>query len=278
MIEWVGSQRLSSEAQVSSTTPPCEDVARATMATFGYDEANRRVYANVAGKETWELRGASGELLAEVSNAGEVERAYVYLDGEPLAMVALNPGKALRSPSTPLGCTSTDAGLPGSMLALLVVLAALSRRRRAKQAAAVAVVLLGVIGCDGTGPQPGPGPTPPPPPGTSPGTIYYFHNDRLGTPVRLTNEVGDTVWRADYRPFGDLERLETDVDGDGVHVEQPLLFAGQYEDALSALILAQGPYYNWNRHYEPATGRYLSPEPMLQRPKWVLAQSLKGAS
>ncbi|MEQ1737448.1 MAG: RHS repeat-associated core domain-containing protein, partial [Rhodoglobus sp.] len=109
-----------------------------------------------------------------------------------------------------------------------------------------------------------------------PGTIYYFHNDRLGTPVRLTNEVGDTVWRADYRPFGDLERLETDVDGDGVHVEQPLRFPGQYEDSLSGLILAQGPYYNWNRHYEPATGRYFSSEPMLQIPKFVGAASEGG--
>lgn len=262
-------------AQVSSTTPPCEDVTRATMATFRYDEANRRVYANVAGKETWELRGASGELLAEVSKAGEVERAYVYLDGEPLAMVALNPGKALRSPSTPLGCASTDSGLPGSLLALLVVLAGMSRRRQARQGAVVAVVVLGLIGCDGTGPQPGPGPTPPP--GTSPGTVYYFHNDRMGTPVRLTNELGRTVWRADYRPFGDVERLETDVDGDGVHMEQPLRFPGQYEDALSGLILAQGPYYNWNRHYEPATGRYLSPEPLLQQSSFVSATVQSGS-
>ncbi|MDP1826279.1 MAG: RHS repeat-associated core domain-containing protein [Archangium sp.] len=253
-----------SGAQVSSTTPPCEDAARATMATFRYDEANRRVYANVAGKETWELRGASGELLAEVSKAGEVERAYVYLDGEPLTVVALRPGKALRSPTTPLGCTSSGGGLSGS-LAALVLLAVLLRRRNGR--GALAALVLTLVGCDGQGPQA----EPPPAPGIGElqGDIFYFHNDRLGTPVRLTNELGVTVWRADYRPFGDVERLETDVDGDGAHLEQPLRFPGQYEDALSGLILAQGPYYNWNRHYEPATGRYFSGEPMLQRAESV---------
>ena len=262
---------MRSGAQVSSLTPPCEDAARATMATFRYDEANRRVYANVAGKVAWEVRGSSGELLAEVSQAGEVERAYVYLDGEPLAMVALNPGKALRSLSTPLGCSSTGA-VPGSLLALLVL--ALGQRRRAKQGAALTVLALTFIGCDTGGPQPGPTP----PPGTSPGTVYYFHNDRLGTPVRLTNEAGATVWRADYRPFGDVQRLETDVDGDGVHIEQPLRFPGQYEDALSGLILAQGPYYNWNRHYEPATGRYFSTDPLLQDPSVVSWKAAQGTS
>jgi RHS repeat-associated protein/uncharacterized protein (TIGR03382 family) len=245
------------------------------MASFRYDEANRRVYANIAGKETWELRGPGGELLAEVSGTGEVERAYVYLDGEPLAMVSLNPGKALRSPSTPLGCTSTG-GLSGSMLALLAMVLILRRRKLAgmPQGAALTVLVLLLTGCEPTQPSPLPDPAP----GAAPGEVFYFHNDRLGTPVRLTNERGVTVWRADYRPFGEVQRLETDVDGDGVHIEQPLRFPGQYDDSMSALILAQGPYYNWNRHYEPATGRDLSPEPMLQDPTYVTSMAQEGMS
>ena len=32
--------------------------------------------------------------------------------------------------------------------------------------------------------------------------IYYYHNDHLGTPVAMTDESGQVVWRADYEPFG----------------------------------------------------------------------------
>jgi RHS repeat-associated protein/uncharacterized protein (TIGR03382 family) len=264
--------------QVASVIAPCSDIpALVPMATFRYDEANRRVYSNVAGKESWEVRGPAGELLAEVSRAGEVERAYVYLDGEPLAMVALTPGKALRSPTTPLGCASTE-GLPGWMAALVVLLVVVRKRRLARRpgasaAGAVLLVLL-LSGCD---PQEPPA-LPVPSPGAAPGAVFYFHNDRLGTPVRLTDEAGRTVWRADYRPFGEVQRLETDPDGDGKHIEQPLRFPGQYDDSMSALILAQGPYYNWNRFYEPATGRYLSPEPLLQNPRWVRQMAERGLS
>ena len=268
-------------AQLAATTPPCEDSARVQLAVFRYDEANRRVYANVAGRETWELRGASGELLAEVSAGGDVERAFVYLDGEPLAMILAKPGTTTRPPSTPLGCaTSGNAQVTGGP-ALLLMLALLVLRRRKQNArrAVLALMVLNLTGCPGWEPVPLPPPGSPPPPGAGDvGPIYYFHNDRQGTPVRMTDSVGTTVWRAEYRPFGDLERLETDVDRDGVHLEQPLRFAGQYDDALSSVLLAQGPYYNWNRNYEPATGRYLSPEPLLQDPSVVSSRAEQGMS
>lgn len=40
-----------------------------------------------------------------------------------------------------------------------------------------------------------------------------------------------------------------------------LRFPGQYHDVETAL------YENWNRYYDHHTGRYLSPEPLLQNPK-----------
>ena len=33
--------------------------------------------------------------------------------------------------------------------------------------------------------------------------VYYYHNDRLGTPKFLTDENGFLVWSADYLPFGE---------------------------------------------------------------------------
>jgi RHS repeat-associated protein len=40
----------------------------------------------------------------------------------------------------------------------------------------------------------------------------------------------------------------------------PLRFPGQYYDAES------DSFENWNRYYDPATGRYLGPEPTLENP------------
>lgn len=50
----------------------------------------------------------------------------------------------------------------------------------------------------------------------------------------------------------------------------PFRFPGQYFDPETDL------NENWNRYYEPTSGRYLSPEPLLQSAKWVAAQLRLG--
>ena len=78
---------------------------------------------------------------------------------------------------------------------------------------------------------------------------YYYHNDHLGTPQILTNDSGIVSWKAVYTPFGDAEiQVET--------VENPFRFPGQYYDQETGL------HYNWNRYYDPKTGRYLTPDPV----------------
>lgn len=49
-----------------------------------------------------------------------------------------------------------------------------------------------------------------------------------------------------------------------------LRFPGQYHDAETDL------YENWNRYYEPTTGRYVSSEPLLRNSSWVSAQARSG--
>ena len=49
-----------------------------------------------------------------------------------------------------------------------------------------------------------------------------------------------------------------------------LRFPGHYFDEETEL------HENWNRYYDPATGRYLSPEPMLQNPWFVAAMAREG--
>jgi RHS repeat-associated protein len=51
-----------------------------------------------------------------------------------------------------------------------------------------------------------------------------------------------------------------------------LRFPGQYYDQESDL------FENWNRYYEPLTGRYLAPEPMFRDPKWVADEGREGFS
>jgi RHS repeat-associated protein len=52
----------------------------------------------------------------------------------------------------------------------------------------------------------------------------------------------------------------------------PLGFPGQYHDAETDL------FQNWNRFYDAAVGRYLEPEPMLQRPAYEIGLARGGSS
>lgn len=87
------------------------------------------------------------------------------------------------------------------------------------------------------------------------GEIYYVHNDHLGTPVKMTNEIGQVVWQAVYDPFGKAT-VDEDVDGDGKAVEMNVRFPGQYYDVESGL------HYNYFRTYDPELGRYITSDPI----------------
>jgi RHS repeat-associated protein len=62
------------------------------------------------------------------------------------------------------------------------------------------------------------------------------------------------------------------VSGTTTRYFPPLRFPGQYYDEESDL------YENWNRYYNPSTGRYLSPEPLLQSPGYVATMAQSGMS
>lgn len=81
-------------------------------------------------------------------------------------------------------------------------------------------------------------------------TYYYYHNDHLGTPVKMTSSNGAVVWSANYKAFG-----EAVVDAAST-VENNLRFPGQYYDKETGL------HYNWNRYYDPKMGRYIGPDPL----------------
>lgn len=78
---------------------------------------------------------------------------------------------------------------------------------------------------------------------------YFFHNDNMGTPLMLSDEQGHIVWRGELTAFGELTVHKRDVD-------IPHRFQGQYHDKETDL------HYNFNRYYDPKTGRFLSVDPM----------------
>jgi len=82
------------------------------------------------------------------------------------------------------------------------------------------------------------------------GELYYYGNDRLGTPQILTDSSNTVVWEAVYDPFG-----EADINPNSSVVSNFRL-PGQYYDSESGL------HYNYHRYYDPGTGRYLTPDPI----------------
>ena len=82
------------------------------------------------------------------------------------------------------------------------------------------------------------------------GEYYFYQNDHLGTPQKMTSVTGAVVWSANYDAFG------TAIVDPASSVVNNLRFAGQYFDAETEL------HYNWHRYYDPSTGRYLTVDPI----------------
>ncbi len=89
--------------------------------------------------------------------------------------------------------------------------------------------------------------------------IYIYHTDHLGTPQKMTDSSGTVVWAADYKPFGQVGWTMPLAPNGGITVntiENNLRLPGQYYDEETGL------HYNYHRYYDPATGRYLTADPI----------------
>ncbi|WP_185206331.1 DUF4123 domain-containing protein [Sphingomonas sp. NBWT7] len=81
--------------------------------------------------------------------------------------------------------------------------------------------------------------------------LFHYHCDPAGTPQRLTGGDGSIVWEVDADPFGGVRPRVAAL-------AQPLRMPGQYCDDEFGLAL----HYNRFRFYDPAIGRYISPDPI----------------
>ena len=81
--------------------------------------------------------------------------------------------------------------------------------------------------------------------------VYYYHNDHLATPQKMTDSSGAVVWSADYKPFGEATITVSTITNN-------LRFPGQYYDVET------GTHYNYFRDYNPVIGRYIERDPIGQ--------------
>jgi RHS repeat-associated protein len=81
-------------------------------------------------------------------------------------------------------------------------------------------------------------------------TVYYYHQDQLGSTRAVTDATGTISASYSYDAFGNLNAQTGNI-------SNPFLFSGQYRDAESGL------YYLRARYYDPATGQFISRDPEL---------------
>ncbi|MGC0384811.1 DUF6531 domain-containing protein [Streptomyces sp. SAI-129] len=84
--------------------------------------------------------------------------------------------------------------------------------------------------------------------------FFSIITDLVGTPTELVDAEGNVVWHKRSTLWG-ITAWNADATA-----YTPLRFPGQYYDPESGL------HYNYFRHYDPETARYLTPDPLGLRP------------
>ena len=82
------------------------------------------------------------------------------------------------------------------------------------------------------------------------GNYYFYQNDHLGTPQKLTAVNGAVVWSAKYFSFGYADVAFSST------ITNNLRLPGQYFDVETGL------HFNWFRYYDPIAGRYCRLDPL----------------
>lgn len=80
--------------------------------------------------------------------------------------------------------------------------------------------------------------------------FFAMVTDLVGTPTELIDEAGDMAWRTRSTLWGTTAWAADST------TYTPLRFPGQYFDPETGL------HYNYFRHYDPETARYITPDPL----------------
>ncbi|MDU9051105.1 MAG: RHS repeat-associated core domain-containing protein [Candidatus Electrothrix sp. Rat3] len=200
-----------------------------TAGAYQYDGRGLRTVKTVNGEGTLFVSCKSGKLIAEADSDGNITKEYVYLEGDIFAhfqyevpVAPLEATVAVSEPSTKEAPEPVLADNPPA------VAATSTPSDTAFLQPIYFLLLLQNKSAEGA---------------------YYYVTDHLGAPQIITDDSGSVVWEAEYLPFGDVNISVADI-------ENNLRFPGQYYDAETGL------HYNWNRYYDPETGRYIAADPI----------------
>jgi len=80
----------------------------------------------------------------------------------------------------------------------------------------------------------------------------YYHQDQLGSTRAVTDQTGRVQVTYSYDPYGKATPSNTAI-------VNPFQFAGQYTDPISGLIYLRA------RYYDPATGSFLTRDPLVDQ-------------
>ncbi len=228
------------------------------VGTYSYDAQSRRVKKVAYGVTTYFIYDQFNNLIAESDASGNITREYIYLNGKPLALIDV-PLPPSASPQTISGQVSGSCGtifalnpregIAGFALILspFFFLIIFRYTRNTRKSFILSLSFLGIFIVFGFLASR--------PPSVraqeSAEKIYYYHNDHLGSPIKLTDQAQNVVWSWQYGPFGE-EPLTMELNT----ISQNLRFPGQYYDAETGL------NYNMHRYYSPKQGRYLITDPI----------------
>ncbi|SED99637.1 RHS repeat-associated core domain-containing protein [Rhizobiales bacterium GAS191] len=168
----------------------------------------------------------AGHVIAEANGlSGTTTREYVWLPNEKTADPGPMSAPASAGLSTgKLGSAEHDSA-PTSAAQLISL-------NQPKQGIGIKAMPLAVVSGVDTG---------------SPVT-YFVHSDHLDRPIKMTDASANSVWDAIYKPFGEAFAITGTASLDA-------RLPGQWFQ------LETGLAYNWHRHYDATTGRYLTPDP-----------------
>ncbi len=205
-----------------------------TAGAYQYDGRGLRTVKAVNGETTLFIYCKSGKLIAEADSNGNIHKEYVYLEGNIFAHFLYEvPGGALEEAIAdgeslpeiapdPVAAETSEKAVPSFAVETS------TPSNTAFLQAVYMILLLQNKSAEGA---------------------YYYITDHLGAPHIITDDSGSVVWQAEYLPFG---KVNISV----AQIENNLRFPGQYFDAETGL------HYNWNRYYNPETGRYIAADPI----------------
>ncbi|MDU9051101.1 MAG: RHS repeat-associated core domain-containing protein, partial [Candidatus Electrothrix sp. Rat3] len=200
-----------------------------TAGAYQYDGRGLRTVKIVNGEDTLFVSCKSGKLIAESDSDGNILKEYIYLEGDIFAHFQYEvPAVAPEGTVAVSELPAEEAAEPVLADNPPVVVEASTPSDTAFLQPIFFLLLLQNKSAEGA---------------------YYYINDHLGAPQIITDDSGSIVWQAEYLPFG---KVNISV----AQIENNLRFPGQYFDAETGL------HYNWNRYYDPETGRYIAADPI----------------